>query len=45
MECMNPGGTGKDRASLSMITDAISSGQLQPGGTVVEGTSGTRNIM
>jgi len=37
---MNPGGSIKDRAALSMIDAAERSGELQPGGTIVEPTSG-----
>ncbi len=43
-EFMNPGGSVKDRAALWMIQDAEQSGQLQPGGTVVEGTAGNTGI-
>jgi cysteine synthase len=44
VEYLNPGGTGKDRIAVSMIDAAVASGQLQPGGTVVEGTSGSTGI-
>jgi cysteine synthase A len=44
MESLNPGGTGKDRAALSMISAAEAAGMLRPGGTVVEGTSGSTGI-
>ena len=40
LEYLNPGGSIKDRAALSMITAAERHGVLQPGGTVVEATSG-----
>ena len=43
-EYLNPGGTGKDRIALSMIEEAESQGLLKPGGTVVEGTSGSTGI-
>jgi cysteine synthase A len=43
-EFMNPGGSVKDRAALAMITEAIASGRLKPGGTVVEGTAGNTGI-
>src|SRR5262249_49703218 len=39
-EFMNPGQSVKDRAALFIIRDALNSGRLQPGGTVVEGTAG-----
>jgi len=40
LEFLNPGGSVKDRAALAMIHAAEESGELLPGGTVVEGTSG-----
>ncbi len=43
-EFMNPGGSVKDRAALSIIDDAERSGRLQPGGIVVEGTAGNTGI-
>uniref|UniRef100_A0A7S2RC68 Tryptophan synthase beta chain-like PALP domain-containing protein n=1 Tax=Rhizochromulina marina TaxID=1034831 RepID=A0A7S2RC68_9STRA len=43
-EYLNPGGTGKDRIALAMIEEAERRGQLAPGGTVVEGTSGSTGI-
>src|SRR3954471_22384404 len=43
-EFMNPGGSVKDRAGLAIIQDALASGALQPGGTVVEGTAGNTGI-
>ncbi|HYZ61926.1 MAG TPA: cysteine synthase A [Acetobacteraceae bacterium] len=43
-EFMNPGGSVKDRAGLAIIQDAIASGRLAPGGTVVEGTAGNTGI-
>src|SRR3989337_4017143 len=43
-EFMNPGGSGKDRAALAIIEAAERSGQLEPGGTVVEGTAGNTGI-
>ncbi|CUK27253.1 Cysteine synthase [Cognatishimia activa] len=43
-EFMNPGQSVKDRAALSIIKDAIARGDLQPGGTIVEGTAGNTGI-
>lgn len=43
-EFMNPGQSVKDRAALSMIKDAVASGALRPGGTIVEGTAGNTGI-
>ena len=43
-EFMNPGGSVKDRAALAMISEAMASGRLKPGGTVVEGTAGNTGI-
>ncbi|HFB64552.1 MAG TPA: pyridoxal-phosphate dependent enzyme, partial [Aeromonadales bacterium] len=43
-EFLNPGGSVKDRAALSLIQQAEQSGQLKPGGTVVEGTAGNTGI-
>ncbi|APB35256.1 cysteine synthase [Gloeomargarita lithophora Alchichica-D10] len=43
-EFLNPGGSVKDRAALSIIRDAEQRGLLRPGGTVVEGTAGNTGI-
>jgi cysteine synthase A len=43
-EFMNPGQSVKDRAALFIIRDALDSGRLEPGGTVVEGTAGNTGI-
>ena len=43
-EGMNPGGSSKDRAALSMVEAAEASGALRPGGTIVEPTSGNSGI-
>jgi cysteine synthase A len=43
-EFMNPGASVKDRAALGIIIDAMRSGRLKPGGTVVEGTAGNTGI-
>ncbi len=40
VEYFNPGGSVKDRIGLAMIEAAEKSGELKPGGTIVEGTSG-----
>jgi cysteine synthase A len=43
-ERSNPGASIKDRIALAMIEDAEASGQLQPGGTIIEPTSGNTGI-
>lgn len=43
-EFANPGSSVKDRAALYIIRDAEGRGELQPGGTVVEGTAGNTGI-
>ncbi|MEZ5703581.1 MAG: cysteine synthase A [Burkholderiaceae bacterium] len=43
-ERTNPGGSIKDRIALAMIEDAERSGALQPGGTIVEPTSGNTGV-
>ena len=43
-EFMNPGGSVKDRAALSIVEAAMASGALRPGGTIVEGTAGNTGI-
>jgi cystathionine beta-synthase len=40
VESLNPGGSVKDRIGLAMIEAAEQSGDLRPGGTIVEPTSG-----
>ncbi|WP_370325006.1 cystathionine beta-synthase [Euzebya sp.] len=40
VEYMNPGGSVKDRIGLAMVLAAEESGELRPGGTIVEPTSG-----
>jgi cystathionine beta-synthase len=44
METSNPGGSSKDRPALEMILAAERSGELQPGGTIVEPTSGNTGV-
>lgn len=43
-EFLNPGQSVKDRAALFIIHDAVKSGALKPGGTIVEGTAGNTGI-
>jgi cysteine synthase A len=43
-EFLNPGGSVKDRAALSIIVDAERRGELEPGGVIVEGTAGNTGI-
>ncbi len=43
-EFMNPGGSVKDRTALGIIRAAERSGELQPGGVIVEGTAGNTGI-
>ena len=43
-EFMNPGQSVKDRAALFIIRAAMVSGELKPGGTIVEGTAGNTGI-
>jgi cysteine synthase A len=44
MEQSNPGGSVKDRICLAMIEEAERDGKLEPGGVVVEPTSGNTGI-
>ena len=43
-EFLNPGGSVKDRTALGIIQAAEKSGELQPGGRIVEGTAGNTGI-
>ncbi|WP_340266197.1 cysteine synthase A [Sphingobium mellinum] len=43
-ERSNPGGSIKDRIALSMIEAAEASGELKPGGTIIEPTSGNTGV-
>lgn len=44
IEYLNPGGSSKDRIALKMIEAAEVSGELKPGGTIVEPTSGNTGV-
>ena len=44
VEYMNPGGSFKDRIGLQLVKDAEERGDLQPGGTIVECTSGNTGV-
>lgn len=44
IEYFNPGGSIKDRIAMSIIEEAEKSGQLKPGGTIVEATSGNTGV-
>lgn len=44
VEYLNPGGSVKDRIALRMVEAAEKSGELQPGGTIVEPTSGNTGV-
>lgn len=44
LEFLNPGGSTKDRAALSMVRNAEERGLLAPGGTIIEPTSGNTGI-
>ncbi|MGE4504980.1 MAG: cysteine synthase [Desulfovibrionaceae bacterium] len=44
VECVNPGGSIKDRVALAMIEAAEASGELVPGKTIIEATSGNTGI-
>ncbi len=44
VEYLNPGGSVKDRIATRMIDAAEASGELQPGGTIVEPTSGNTGV-
>ncbi|MBI4210990.1 MAG: cysteine synthase family protein [Candidatus Diapherotrites archaeon] len=42
LECLNPGGSMKDRSALFMVEEAERKGLLSPGGTIVECSSGNQ---
>ena len=44
LEYLNPTGSVKDRAALNMIEEAEKAGQLKPGATIIEPTSGNTGI-
>src|ERR1700738_36474 len=44
VEYLNPGGSSKDRIAARMIDAAEASGELKPGGTIVEPTSGNTGV-
>jgi cystathionine beta-synthase len=44
VEYLNPGGSVKDRIALRMVEAAERSGQLRPGGTIIEPTSGNTGV-
>lgn len=44
VEAANPGGSAKDRIALAMIRGAEARGELAPGGTIIEPTSGNTGV-
>jgi len=44
VEYFNPGGSVKDRIALRMVAAAEASGELRPGGTIIEPTSGNTGV-
>src|SRR5699024_7466353 len=44
IEYFNPGASAKDRIAVKMVDRAEASGELQPGGTIVEPTSGNTGV-
>src|SRR5205809_1735963 len=44
MECLNPGGSLKDRPVLRMLLTALARGQLRPGKTILDSSSGNAGI-
>lgn len=44
IESLNPAGSAKDRSAQGMLDDALATGRLSPGGTVVESSSGNLGV-
>ncbi len=44
LEYMNPGGSIKDRIGKYILEEAVKKGDLKPGGTIIEGTSGNTGV-
>src|SRR5690625_6393218 len=44
VEYLNPGASAKDRIALAMVEEAERTGALQPGGTIIEPTSGNTGV-
>src|SRR5690625_3346031 len=44
IEYLNPGASSKDRIAVNMIDAAEASGELRPGGTIIEPTSGNTGV-
>src|SRR2546428_10522331 len=44
LEYLNPGGSVKDRIGITMLEAAEQAGQIKPGGTIIEGTSGNTGM-
>lgn len=44
LEYLNPGGSVKDRSALFMIEEAERTGKLNPGGTIIDASSGNQGI-
>lgn len=44
LEYLNPGGSVKDRIGKYMLEKAVEEGDLRPGGTIIEGTSGNTGV-
>ncbi len=44
LECLNPGGSMKDRPALGILVHALESGDLKPGAVVIESSSGNMGI-
>src|SRR3990167_4930829 len=43
-EFLNPGGSVKDRIAAKMVEEAEKSGQIKPGDTLIEATSGNTGV-